>query len=65
MRKWIAPFLICSVVGLGLTSSSCAKSGCPAEIQSKKIKKKKSLNKSAKTNLWPKKMRKNVRNPKF
>ena len=65
MKKWIAPFLLVFLVGLGFSSSGCAKSGCPAEIQAKKVKKKTSLKKGSKTNLFPKKMRKNVRNPKF
>lgn len=65
MRKWTGLLALICLLGMSFGSSSCAKNGCPAEIQYKKKKKKKSLSKSSKTNLWSKKMRKRVRDPKF
>lgn len=57
--------LLAMGLGIGMTSTGCVKNGCPAEIQAKKIKKRKSLKKSSKTNLFSKKMRKNIKSPKF
>jgi hypothetical protein len=65
MKKWITPVLLVLTISLSFTASSCNRNGCPAEIQAKKVKKKKSLSKKSTTNLFPKKMRKNVKNPKF
>ncbi len=65
MIKKVIPFILVLVMGLGATTTSCNRNGCPAEIQAKKVKKKKSLSKTSKTNLFPKKMRNRVRSPKF
>ncbi|MCB0684905.1 MAG: hypothetical protein KDC53_00220 [Saprospiraceae bacterium] len=65
MRKRMTLVLLIFSLGIGMTSTGCIKNGCPAEIQAKKVKKKKSLKKGNKTNLFPKKMRKNLRSPKF
>lgn len=52
-------------LGFAMTSMGCVKNGCPAEIQANKVKKKKSLTKTSKTNLFSKKMRKRMKSPKF
>ncbi len=65
MKKWITPMFLVFLLGIGLGLPSCAKSGCPAEIQAKKVKKKRTLKKKSKINLFPKNMRKHTRNPKF
>jgi hypothetical protein len=65
MRKWMTPVLLVFLLGTFLSTTSCNRSGCPAEIQAKKVKKRKKLGKDKTTNLFSKKMRKNVKSPKF
>ncbi len=65
MRKWTMPALLVFLLATGLSVSGCVRNGCPAEIQAQKVKKKKNLSKSSKTNLFPRKMQKNLKSPKF
>ncbi len=66
LRKCLYLLMIASFLVGGTSSlTSCNREGCPAEIKAKNVKKRKSISKSRKSNLFSKKMRKNVKSPKF
>jgi hypothetical protein len=58
MKRWKAIMVFLAVILMGLSAPGCNKYGCPTEIQATKVKKKKKLPKSSKSNLFSPKMRK-------
>ena len=58
MKRWKSTVIFVILLLIGFGAPGCNKYGCPTEIQATKVKKKKKLPKSAKSNLFSPKMRK-------